>query len=542
VARSVDPNAYEHAARAMLYAEQDLNVEAAAELRRAIFFDNESPELHAALADIYLRLGRIKEAEAEVHASQKLGPTANMYLAKAHLEAHQGRFSQALDSLRLAKNEADFLERADLAIEVYQSLAEAEIGALDFLAARATLTELCREVPEAGTAYMRLFALDWAVGDVVAARTTLRRALGQEPNQIEALLAMAWVEASEGNENQATRVFQETLERSEGSLDVAVAFARFLGSVGKPGDAAQLAEDFSVGTLDADTLPLRIELERSARRLNQAIDLIAQGRALPIPEEGKNRLALTEAALRKEQNQIDEALAALYTVNPKSSLFLESRLRAAELLRDHGRVTEAKKQLEALTGLNPKESLEVTIALALCEEKSGRLSQAINQLETLLRRFPDDSRLTLILAAMEERRGRWQEALALAESLLRKKSTDAEVLNFWGFIASEHGYELPLAQKRITAAVALEPGSGGLLDSLGWVNFRLGTFELAKLFLEQAARLEPTDAEIQYHLGELYLSQAEKTRALAAFRRALTLGPEEKVRRAVEDRLSQLGN
>jgi tetratricopeptide (TPR) repeat protein len=494
------------------------------------------------LADIYLRLGRVKDAEAEVNTSLKLSPSANGYLAKAHLEAHQGDFARALASLRLAKKEVDFLERADLAIDVYQSQAEAEIGALDFHAARATLTELCREVPEASTAYMRLFALDWALADTAAARTTLRRALSEDPNQIEALLALAWIETSEGNVRQATQVFQETLERAEGSLDVAAAFARFLGSVGKPADAAQLAEDFSVGTLDAETLPLRIELERSARRPDRAIDLITQAQKLPLSDEGKDRLFITKAALLKEQNRIDEALAVLHSINEKSSLFLESRLRIAELLRENGRATEAKKGLLTLTGLNPKESLDVAMALALCDEKAGQPVQAVSQLETLSRRFPEEPHLTLTLAAMEERRGRWQEALSLAESILRKHNTNAEVLNFWGFVAADHGHELVLAKKRITAAVALEPGSGGLLDSLGWVNFRLGDLPSAKLFLEQAARLEPTDAEIQFHLGELFLHQAEKAQARTAFRRALSLGPEEKVRRVVEDRLNQLGN
>jgi cytochrome c-type biogenesis protein CcmH/NrfG len=62
----------------------------------------------------------------------------------------------------------------------------------------------------------------------------------------------------------------------------------------------------------------------------------------------------------------------------------------------------------------------------------------------------------------------------------------------------------------------------------------------ADLYLEQAARLEPADAEIQWHLGELYAERKEGERAAAAYRRALGFHPDERMRHKLEESLANL--
>ncbi len=83
--------------------------------------------------------------------------------------------------------------------------------------------------------------------------------------------------------------------------------------------------------------------------------------------------------------------------------------------------------------------------------------------------------------------------------------------------------DLARAVKRLQAAVALSPGSGGIVDSLGWAYFRAGDLAHADVYLEQAGRLEPGDPEILSHLGDLYAKRQERDRALATYRRALRL-------------------
>jgi len=547
--RSVDPSAYEHASRALLYEEQERWAEAAAELRRALAFDGDSPELHARLAEVLLRLGQLKEAASEVRKSLAIGVSPSGLLASARLKRAQGDLAGTLAALERARGEVDFQAADDAAEVVYLELAETQVQLLDVAAAQATLEALCSAEPASGAGHMRLMAVYWAQGEMDKAVAELRAALGQEPNQIDALAALAWIAAASGKNDEARRAFRDALDRSEASLDIAAAFARFLVGIGSSKEAEQLADDLAVpdNGLDAETLTARVALERSARRLDRALALLARAQETGIAGTEKNRLALLQAPLLKEKGKPDEALAILLKVGKDSPLFFEARLRAAELLRESGKTAEASRTLEEAAATAKGErgaiDLEAAIGLALIDEKRGDPQAGVARLEEILARnpgSPHDSRGLLTLASIDERRGSWQPALARVEGYLAKNPGSVEALNFWGFVAADHNHRLDLATKRIVAANVLDPGSGGLIDSLAWVYFRRKDLDKAGLFVEQAARLEPGDAEIQWHLGEICAEKGDSVRAAAAFRRALAADPDHRLRRKVEASLARL--
>ena len=545
VTRSVNASAYEHASRAFLYEEEERWADAAAELQRALAFDDESPELQARLAEVFMRLGRQSDAAAAIRASFKVEVTADGLMAEAHLREVQGDVAGAVQSLRQAAGKVDLADEPDTAETVYLELAEAQILALDVPAAADTLADLCHQEPASLQGHMRLMAVAWALGDVKKSEEHLRKTLAEEPNHIEALTALAWLLAAQGRNDEARRAFREALDRGDGSLEIAAAYARFLVSVGDSKAAGQVADD-NVSPLagsDPDALAGNIELERSARRLERSLALVKKAQDAGVSDDAKTRLALTVAALLKEQGHNDEAAATLLAVPKTSPLFFEARVRAAELLREDGKIGEAARAAEdaaTAAGDNADQKIDAAIALAFVDEKRGDAIMATRRLETLRASHPDHARLTLSLATIEERRGAWQRALDLVEPLIKKKPGSVEALNFWGFVAADHGHDLDKARKRVQAAAALDPGSGAVLDSLGWVSFRAGQLDKAALFLEQAGRLDPVDAEILTHLGDLYAKRAEPERAAAAYRKALSQKPEERLRRRLEESLAGL--
>jgi tetratricopeptide (TPR) repeat protein len=483
-------------------------------------------------------------------ASLKLGPSASGLLADAHVRRAQGDAAGQVAALRQAKGEVEFEAGDDNAESVYLELAEAELHTLDLPGAQAHARSAD---PGRARFRQRAHAPDRGLlgagrhGKAVAA---LRAALAEEPNQIEALAALAWIHAATGKNDEARAVFREAIDRSEGALEIAAAYARFLVGIGSAKEAEQVADDLAVpdssldAETDAQTITGRVELERSARRLDRALALLSRTRDLGIAENQKTRISLTQAALLKEQGKSDEALAVLMKVGKDSPLYFEARLRAGELLRDAGKAAEATRVIEdaaaAAKGERDAIDAEAAVSLALIDEKRGDAKSGVARLEKILARDPDESRAIMILAAIEERRGNWQRALAIVERHLAKNPGSVEALNFWGFVAADHDHALDLAKKRLQAACALDPGSGGLIDSLGWVHFRGKDMAKASLFLEQAARLEPADAEIQWHLGESYAERKDGERAAAAYRRGLGFNPDERVRRKLEDSLAKL--
>ncbi len=547
VTRSVDPSAYEHASRAMLYEEQSRWQDAANELERALVFDGDSPELHARLAEMLLRLGKVDEAAAAAKTSLEIAPTSSGLVATARVQRARGDIAGAVASLRKATDEVDFQASDDDAESVYLELAQAQIELLDLPAARATLESLCGAQPESGTGWMRLMAVAWATGEMAKAESHLREALSEEPNHVEALAALAWIHAAEGRHDDAKRVFRDALDRSDGALEIASALARFLVGLGAEKEAEQVAEDFAISyaSVDAENLAGRVELERSARRFAHGLELLVRAGELGIPEDAKTRIPLLRATLLKDLGKSDDALAVLMKVGKDSPLFFDARVRAADLLRQSGKHDQAIRAIEdaATSAPGGRDSVEVeaAVAMALVEDKRGNPAAGIARLRKALEREPDDIRLSMTLAAIEERRGRWKDALGVAERVIGKNPGSVEALNFWGFVAADRDHALDLALRRIEAAAALDPGSGGLLDSLGWAHFRRRDLGKAAAFLEQAARLEPSDPEIQWHLGSLYAERKQSDLARTAFRKALGSAPDDRLRRKVEDSLARLG-
>jgi Flp pilus assembly protein TadD len=227
-------------------------------------------------------------------------------------------------------------------------------------------------------------------------------------------------------------------------------------------------------------------------------------------------------------------------------------VRAAEILREQGKPDEAERALADATAAaaqaeTPAQAderrMDLAIALSQIDEKRGDAARAARRLDEALGKDGDakgDPRLILARAAVDDRRGDWQRAITRSEQLLRRKPGSVEALNFVGFVAADHSQDLAHAIPRLQAAVALSPGSGAIIDSLGWAYFHAGDLARADMYLEQAGRLEPGDAEVLEHIGDLYAKRQERDRALAAYRRALGFKPSDRVARELGDRIRTL--
>jgi Flp pilus assembly protein TadD len=85
--------------------------------------------------------------------------------------------------------------------------------------------------------------------------------------------------------------------------------------------------------------------------------------------------------------------------------------------------------------------------------------------------------------------------------------------------------------------VKARPDDGFIVDSLGWVHYRLGDYELAVDQLERAVELQPGDPVINDHLGDAYWRVGREREATFQWRRALTLEPEDDLIATIRDKL-----
>jgi tetratricopeptide (TPR) repeat protein len=102
---------------------------------------------------------------------------------------------------------------------------------------------------------------------------------------------------------------------------------------------------------------------------------------------------------------------------------------------------------------------------------------------------------------------------------------DAQALNYLGYTYAEMGIHLDEALGYVNRALAITPGDGFILDSLGWVYFKMKKYDLAIVNLQRALKALNDDPAVLEHLAEAYYANREYDNAIATYRKLLKLEP-----------------
>ena len=121
-----------------------------------------------------------------------------------------------------------------------------------------------------------------------------------------------------------------------------------------------------------------------------------------------------------------------------------------------------------------------------------------------------------------ERLKNWGEAEADFRKALELNPGQPQVLNYLGYSLVEQHEKLDEALSMIEQAVAAQPQSGYIIDSLGWALYKLGRYEEAVVHMERAAELMAVDPVVNDDLGDVYWAVGRKLEAEFQWKRALS--------------------
>jgi Flp pilus assembly protein TadD len=120
--------------------------------------------------------------------------------------------------------------------------------------------------------------------------------------------------------------------------------------------------------------------------------------------------------------------------------------------------------------------------------------------------------------------------------VLAKQPENADALNALGYLLADQGLQLEEAYQLVNHALALRPEDPAIMDSMGWVLFRMGRKEEAVLRLQRAFELYPND-EVAAHLGEVLWSSGKKDEANKIWQQGLKLKPDSEILQDTRQRL-----
>lgn len=146
--------------------------------------------------------------------------------------------------------------------------------------------------------------------------------------------------------------------------------------------------------------------------------------------------------------------------------------------------------------------------------------------------------LYLVRAGALEEANRWPEARQALEQGLALSPDQPLLLNFLGYARLERGEDLDSAEAMIRKASELAPDDASIIDSLGWAQFKRGKVGEAITTLQAAAEKDPTQAEIQEHLGDALYTSGRRYEARFAWSAALLGAEADDVSKRLQSKLA----
>jgi tetratricopeptide (TPR) repeat protein len=349
-------------------------------------------------------------------------------------------------------------------------------------------------------------------------------------------------------------------------MDMAVvAYGEFLERRGRKVDAvalynAQLARE--PNALSVKAAKARAESGRPAPPLptireGAAQALLAPAVSMMAAKQTELSLAYLRLLLRLDPNNdeawvlvgdvmlsmgdTDAARAAYARPKPGS---LEYSTAQAKLAWSYQTADDKETALKLARAAAATGNLEARINLADILKANDQYAEAVDVMNGVIAQSgpTPDWRFLFSRGTALERLGRWPEAEADLQAALKQRPDEPELLNYLGYSWIDRGQHLTEALAMVQKAVAADPRSGAMVDSLGWAYYRLGDYKKAVEKLEEAVELEAGDPEINNHLGDAYWKVGRKQEAEFQWRRVLTLKPDDKIKASAEAKLaSNLG-
>ncbi len=258
-------------------------------------------------------------------------------------------------------------------------------------------------------------------------------------------------------------------------------------------------------------LSMQGKLPADARKyLQHYLELIAQadGSREARPAEPAY---LYLAQIAEEDKQFPAALEWLRKIDAGEE-FLTARVREAFVLAKMQRLDEARKLLRTVSVQSADERTQLILAEAQLLRDAKRHDESYKLLAHALASAPDSVPLLYDGAMAAERINQ----VAVMEKQLRRiielKPDYAHAYNALGYSLADRNLRLPEALQLIEKARELAPEDAFILDSLGWVHFRLGDLKLARDHLRRAYDVRP-DAEVAVHLAEVLWASGEQDNA-----------------------------
>ena len=399
-------------------------------------------------------------------------------------------------------------------------------------AALGLMRTLVAAKPQSAAAQRALALLAFRFEDIPTTEAAAREALRLAPQERESTLLLVAALVKRGDIAGADQAIAPLLE-GKGGNDLRMGYAKLLiDGEQRPAAKAQLLQVLKTDASNPDAhlaLGLLLLDERQPDLAEPHITLL-----LDQPDR-KGDAAYYLGRIAEMRRQPAVALTWYEKVSSGTQV-LDGFVRRARVLAQLKRLPEARELLAALRAQYPSLYTRLLSTEGELLIRDQAFIEALNLYDVALKNRPDDVELLYARSLLHERMNRFDLAEADLRRLIALDANDSRALNALGYMLTLHSTRFDEAAKLIARAYELEPNDPAIIDSMGWVQFKLGKAKDALPLLQKAHAIYP-DPEVAAHLGEVLWTLGEKDKAKSLLESAVREEPDHRVLRDTLQRL-----
>ncbi len=375
--------------------------------------------------------------------------------------------------------------------------------------------------PNNATVYFVESLLATQLGRKEIADVAIQKALEIQPDWDKALVFKAQLAVLSGDLNKAVRELKAASLKRPADDKIKKVLAQLLIKAKDYPQAVQVYQELvKANPDDSESLfalgLVYLQLDQNEKAEDIFTDLLEW-------PQWKQQASFYLGKLEEKQNNPHKALGWYDKINEGPVAF-DAGISAVALLAKEGRFDEAGIKLGALQNSFPKQKLRLLLMEAELFNQQKHYQQAFNLLNGAVGEYPDEKEVLYARALMAERVGKLDVLEADLKKILAKNPDNVEALNALGYTLVDKTDRYVEAEQYLLRALRLAPDEPVILDSYGWLQFKLGNMPMALDYL-QRAYAKQQENEIAAHLAEVLWVLGKKDEANKLFKEAIENAP-----------------
>ena len=243
------------------------------------------------------------------------------------------------------------------------------------------------------------------------------------------------------------------------------------------------------------------------------------------------------ARIYAQRQNIDKVINLVEKIST-GPLFVDSRIFAAQAIRVEKGIDQAIEYLDQYKSLDRQEKLKFLQLKTSFWYNDNQYQKAINLMLSEEEKYTDSADFYFDFGLLYEKNKDFDAMEVNLKKAISLKPDYAIAYNALGYSYADRNVKLDDAKKYIEIALSIEPQNHYILDSMGWVHYRLGNYDIAYEFITKAYAIQD-DPEIAAHLGEVLWKQGKENEAMSVWQGSLEKFPENSVLIETKNRLFQ---